>query len=372
LENFIVSVTIKEVSVKGGVAEDIDGGLPSWAQGSWSDWWTESLTDDQQSAFNAWAYFDKWYYEGGRNTVWHKNWSYSKTKYTVIEANNIGNDVYDVIFSYPVYTATDAQKKAALAQFFIDNNHEATLWHMNFDPWNEDVWNDALKDNGINAKYGDDNLVIWFVCKNPNHFHYNEALIISPHWEDVFLKKYPLSELQNTGWWDNTLTPQTKKANLEKYFSSKGVKQLYYDGWWEKNGYTCWEPNCEVDGAGGWWKKTHYYVKWGVNGTGIQGDWEKHDSLFNKWSDDDYLVKYLINQNVQPVTWYTRVRIRKEGGDLLFQYYDGADEALKQDSHSAPPCDTKSLSAIRSLTFDSNYWGWSYYWHSSERTSPRN
>ena len=37
--SFIVSVTIKEVSVKDGSAQDYAGGIPSWAQGSWHDWW---------------------------------------------------------------------------------------------------------------------------------------------------------------------------------------------------------------------------------------------------------------------------------------------------------------------------------------------
>jgi hypothetical protein len=62
-----------------------------------------------------------------------------------------------------------------------------------------------------------------------------------------------------------------------------------------------------------------------------------------------------------------------DGDTFIFQYYNGDNgdkEAEKNNSHSAPACDTKSLSKIESLTFDPDDWGWSYFWQ-RQRTSPR-
>ena len=94
--------------------------------------------------------------------------------------------------------------------------------------------------------------------------------------------------------------------------------------------------------------------------------------LFSKWDSDDYLITYLRSQNVQPETWYTRVRMWKKDDALVVFYYNGDEEAYTTNSHSAPACDTKSLSKIEKLnTFDPDtYPDWSYYWQ-PKKTSPR-
>jgi hypothetical protein len=375
--SFVVSVTVKEVSVKDGDAQDYAGGLPSWAQGSWHDWWSQNHSAPTESSFEAWSYFNQWYYEAWRSSVWHDNWEFSSIKYTVIEANKLPNeDIYDVIFSYPVYKGTDAQKKKAFENFFKEIKVPAEFWNKKFNPWDHDAWNGGGDDEGKNY----DNSIIWYICMNENHTYHLGARIIN--WE-TFEKLFPTKEKQDEFWgaidyeddnWWN------RKAAIEAFLESKNIKSFYYWGWHEPDfnpdtshenrAYTCWEPTCEDGGEGGWWDKTHYYLKWG-NQTGIQGDWDKYRDLFSKWDSDDYLITYLRSQNVQPETWYTRVRIWKDtDGTFMFYYYNGDKEAETANSHSAPACDTKSLTKIKGLSFDPNYLDWSYNWQ-PKRTSPR-
>ena len=368
--SFIVSVTVKEVSVKDGNAQDEAGGLPSWTQGSWHDWWSQNPNDYKENSFEAWSYFDQWYYEAWISDVWHDNWDYTSTKYTVIKAEPLGNDVYDVIFSYPFYKADDAQKKTALENFFRDNNHPAEFWNKKCNPWDHDVWTGRGDNEGKNY----DNSLIWYICMNENHPYYLGTIFIN--W-DTFIKIFDTEEKRNELWEvnkDGVGGWYERMTAVENFFTEKNISNYYYWGWnepdWEEKPYedrryTCWEPTCEE----GWWDKTHYYVKW-YNLTGIQGDWDKYGDLFRKWTSDDYLVTYLRSQNVQPETWYTRVRIRMEGDTFIFQYYNGDNEAEKSDSHSASPCDTRSLSKIESLIFDPDYWGWTTLWQ-RQRSSPR-
>ena len=373
---FIVSVTIKEVSVKDGVAQDTAGGLPSWAQGSWHDWWQKNHSDPKENSFEAWSYFNQWYYEAWRSSVWHDNWEFSAIKYTVIKAEKLANDVYDVIFSYPVYKGTDAQRKAALEKFFKEIKVPAEFWNKKFNPWDRDAWIGGGDDAGKNY----DNSIIWYICMNDKHKHHLEARIIN--WE-TFEKIFDTKAKQDEFWaavpWDNDNWWDRKEA-VEAFLKKKNIKSFYYWGWHESDfnpntphenrAYTCWEPTCEDGGDGGWWDKTHYYLKWG-NQTGIQGDWDKNRDLFSKWDSDDYLITYLRSQNVQPETWYTRVRMWMEGDTLMFYYYNGDNEAEKAEL-SAPACDTKSLSKIEKLTsFDVvKYPDWSYLWK-AKRTEPR-
>ena len=374
--SFIVSVTIKEVSVKDGNTQDYAGGLPSWAQGSWHDWYSKTPNDYTEHSFETWAYFDQWYYEASKSSVWHGNWDYTSTKYTVIKAEPLANGVYDVIFSYPFYKATDAQKKTALENFFRDIKVPAEFWNKKFDPWDRDVWNNDW--DGKNLNY--DNSVIWYICMNKNHPGDLWTKIIS--WE-TFVTFFDTQEKQNEvwaagsegEWWE-------RKDALEAFFASKNIPNYYYWGWheadWdpdtphENRRYTCWEPVCEDGGEGGWWDKTHYYLKWG-NQTGIQGDWDRYGDLFSKWTSDEYLVTYLRSQNVEPETWYTRVRVWMEYDTFVFIYYNGDDEAVTSGRYDAPACDTMSLSKIESLnTFDPDtYYGYSNFYQ-RQRTSPRN
>ncbi|MDR1219771.1 MAG: hypothetical protein LBK73_09210 [Treponema sp.] len=377
--NFIVNVTVGEVSLDAqDYAEDDEGdegGLPLWAQGNWHDWWSENHSDETENSFQAWSYFNQWYYEASRSSVWKGHWDSTSTKYTVVNAQPLGDGVYDVIFSYPVYKSTDAQKKTALENFFRDIKIPAEFWNKKFDPWDKDVWNGGEGNEGKNY----DNSVIWYICMNEKHPNYLGISFIN--W-DTFKTFFDTEEKEGEfwaaisyegDWWE-------RKNSVDAFFTSKNISNYYYWGSHEPDvdysvdytdrAYTCWDPVCEDGGDGGWWQKTHYYLKWG-NQIGIQGDWEKYGDLFNKWSSDDYLITYLRSQNVQPETWYTRVRIWKEGDTFMFFYYNGDHDA--EGSHAAPACDTKSLSKIESLTtFDpENYSEWSYSWRSSERTSPR-
>jgi len=381
-QSFIVSVTTKEVSVKSGNVQDYEGGLPAWAKGSWHDWWSENAGNYNHNSMEAWAYFDQWYYEGYKSSVWRDNWDFTATKYTVISAEDVGNGVYDVIFSYPLYRATDDLKIAALKKFFSDIKLSAGFWNKRFNPWDRDVWDCDQWDNpGDNTGKNYDNSVIWYFCdfyeKGLNH---GGLKIIN--W-DTFEKLLTEEQRGENGIWSQIPwegTYEQKKDTVATYFAGNNIKNYYYYGWHDDNrvnnpeqgdrtGYICWEPVCEdVGNQGKWWDETRYYVKWG-NQTGIMGDWDKYREMFNKWTSDDYLVTYLRSQNVQPETWYTRVRIRIENNDYVFQYYNGDNEA-QQDNHSAPPCDTKSLTKIKELTFDPDYYGWSYFW-TSQRTTPR-
>jgi hypothetical protein len=372
--SFIVSVTVKEVSVKDGDAQDYAGGIPSWAQGSWHDWWSQNPSDYKELSFEAWSYFNQWYYEAGKSSVWHDNWDYTSIKYTVVEAQQLSDGKYDVIFSYPFYKATDAQKKTALENFFRDIKHPAEFWNKKFNPWDRDVWTDSA--GGKNY----DNSVIWYICVNKNHPQHLGAKVIN--W-DTFIRLLPTQQDQDAFWAANPYEEEdwwTRKEAVEAFLTSKNIKSYYYWGWHEsdydpdpdvdheKRAYSCWEPCCEDGGMGGWWDKTHYYLKWS-NETGIQGDWDRYGNLFGKWSSDDYLITYLRSQNVQPETWYTRVKMWKDGDTFMVQYYNGDENA--KESHSAPACDTKSVKKKKNYTFDPEYWGWSYFWQ-SKRTTPRN
>jgi hypothetical protein len=367
-QSFIVSVTIKDVSIKDGDAIDYAGGLPAWAKGSWYSSWSEDPSNYTKNSFEAWAYFDQWYYEAYRSSVWRGNWGFTATKYTVIKAEHIGNGVYDVIFSYPLYRATDAQKKTALENFFKEINLPAEFWNKKFDPWDRDVWTQT--EGGNEGKNYDDS-VIWYICmKGEGHCNSQPGGLQIINWstfhEKVGDKGGGLWYIANNAgaeWWQ-------KKEAVETFFTQQNISNYYYWGWFEagwnasdpheSRAYSCWEPSCETDGNVSWWDKTRYYLKWG-NLIGIQGDWDKHGHLFQKWTEDDYLVRYLRSQNVVPETWYTRARIWRDGVNFNLQYYNGDNEAAAK-NHNAPACDTMSLTKIQALTFDPNYYEWSYGW----------
>nr|AGS52282.1 glycoside hydrolase family 5 [uncultured bacterium contig00061] len=380
--SFIVSVDTNESVDIPDTAEPPDEapveGLPESMWGSWEDAWTYYADNPDYNSFTTSAYFNQWYYESYTNSIYQGNADFSAIKYTIIEYEELEDGVYDVIFTYPRYNATDEQKKVAAEEFleYVDIKN-AEFWPLDYAPWDNEAafghWNTDY--SVFTSTY--DTEIWWYICDKPAHAKYGEVIFIN--W-DLFAEKVNSKPIAGDFWAIvNDPEDTNKKGSIETFFEDNNIAHSYYYGAWDSSGtriYDYWPP---AEYYETFWDKTYYFIQ--RDGKVAFSGWDRYADKLQRWYSEDYYNIY-VSQYVEPETWFTRAKLYMDGDEFVFQYYgenengdsEGASvvtqEMIDNGYYGVPSCTTMSLETIQSLTFNEDYWHYSKL-YMRQRSAPR-
>jgi hypothetical protein len=126
-----VNIDVEEEDLEEG-----DAGVPSFGQG----WWRSQMVIDVGYEAEISCLISPWKLKATINTTWNGTHSTETQECNIIEINDLGDDSYDFIYTYPEYVITSEDFKNAVADFLGINKSLITV--LSKSPWDIDVAGD--------------------------------------------------------------------------------------------------------------------------------------------------------------------------------------------------------------------------------------